>query len=123
VSANLLEQLNITANYFERNLPYMDYPTYLTKGWPSASGVIEGACRHFVKDRCELSGMRWSQTGAEALLRMRAVAENDDWNDYHTYLRKQRHQRLYGKPLEQSRCIELLAIHQSNDYSTLPLAA
>ena len=123
VSANLLEQLNITANYFERNLPYMDYPTYLTKGWPIASGVIEGACRHFVKDRCELSGMRWSQTGAEALLRMRAVAENDDWNDYHTYLRKQRHQRLYGKPLEQSRCIELLAIHQSNDYSTLPLAA
>jgi len=117
VSANLLDQLNHTANYFERNLPYMDYPTYLAKGWPIASGVIEGACRHFVKDRCELSGMRWSQNGAEGLLRMRAVAENDDWNDYHTYLRKQRHQRLYGKSLEQSRCAELLAIHQSSDFS------
>ena len=123
VSANLLDQLNRTANYFERNLPYMDYPTYLAKGWPIASGVIEGACRHFVKDRCELSGMRWSQTGAEGLLRMRAVAENDDWSDYHAYLRKQRHQRLYGKSLELSRCAELLAIHQSDDYSALPLAA
>lgn len=122
LSANLLDQLNNTANYFQRNLPYMDYPTYLAKGWPIASGVIEGACRHFVKDRCELSGMRWSQVGAEGLLRMRAVAENDDWDDYHTYLRKQRHQRLYGKPLEQSRCTELLAIHQSNHYSALPLA-
>ena len=122
VSANLLEQLNLTANYFERNLPYMDYPTYLAKGWPIASGVIEGACRHFVKDRCELSGMRWSQSGAEGLLRMRAVAENDDWNDYHAYLRQQRHQRLYGKSLEPSRCAELLAIHESNDYSALPLA-
>lgn len=123
VSANLLAQLNHTANYFERNLPYLDYPTYLAKGWPIASGVIEGACRHFVKDRCELSGMRWSQSGAEGLLRMRAVAENDDWDAYHLYLRKQRHQRLYGNPLEQSRCAELVVIHQSKNYSALPLAA
>ena len=36
----------------------MDYSTYLAKGWPIVSGVIEGACRHLVKDRCELSGMR-----------------------------------------------------------------
>jgi hypothetical protein len=57
-SATQVAQLNTTASYFERNLPYMDYPTYLAKGWPIASGVIEGACRHFVKDRCELSGMR-----------------------------------------------------------------
>lgn len=117
ISGNLLTQLNATANYFERNLPYMDYPAYLAKGWPIASGVIEGACRHFVKDRCELSGMRWSQTGAEGLLRMRAIAENDDWSDYHAYLRQQRHLRLYGKRLDQSRCAELSAI-----YPTLPLA-
>lgn len=117
ISDNLRTQLNTTANYFERNLSYMDYPTYLAKGWPIASGVIEGACRHFVKDRCELSGMRWSQTGAEGLLRMRAVAENDDWTEYHAYLRKQRHLRLYGKRLEQFRCSELSVI-----YPTLPLA-
>lgn len=118
ISDNLRTQLNTTANYFERNLSYMDYPTYLAKGWPIASGVIEGACRHFVKDRCELSGMRWSQTGAEGLLRMRAVAENDDWTEYHAYLRKQCHLRLYGKRLEQFRCSELSVI-----YPTLPLAS
>lgn len=117
VSDTLLTQLNITANYFERNFPCMDYSTYLAKGWPIASGVIEGACRHFVKDRCELSGMRWSQTGAEGLLRMHAISENDDWRDFHAYLRKQRRQRLYGKPLEKSCCTELSAI-----YPTLPLA-
>lgn len=120
-SETLVTQLNSTANYFERNLPFMDYPTYLAKGWPIASGVIEGACRHFVKDRCELSGMRWSQIGVEGLLRMRAVAENGDWDDYHAYLRKQRHQRLYGKTLEPSRCAELLAL-QHQEYSALPLA-
>ena len=96
ISKRKCTQLIKTANYFERNLPFMDYPTYLSNGWPIASGVIEGACRHFVKDRCELSGMRWLQSGAENLLRLRAVAENNDWDDYHAYRKLQRHQRLYG---------------------------
>ncbi len=86
------------ANYFRRNQSYMKYDDYLAKGWPIASGVIEGACRHFVKDRCELSGMRWTQEGAECLLHLRAVAENDDWDDYHQFRKEQRHQRLYGSP-------------------------
>jgi hypothetical protein len=104
------EQLTKTANYFERNLPYMDYAAYLAHGWPIASGVIEGACRHFVKDRCELSGMRWSLQGADCLLRLRAVAENDDWEAYHTYRKRQRHERLYNQPYPQLASAELLAL-------------
>mgnify|MGYP001814882008 CR=1 FL=1 len=92
------EQLTKTANYFERNLPYMDYHTYLSKGWPIASGVIEGACRHLVKDRMELSGMRWTQDGAENLLHLRAVAENEDWDAFHDFRKRQRHARLYNIP-------------------------
>lgn len=109
-TARQREQLTITANYFERNLPYMDYATYLAHGWPIASGVIEGACRHFVKDRCELSGMRWSLKGAEHLLRLRAVAENDDWEAYHTYRKRQRHERLYDQPYPQLASAELLVL-------------
>jgi len=116
----------------------MDYPTYLSKGWPIASGVIEGACRHFVKDRCELSGMRWLQTGAENLLRLRAVAENNDWDDYQMYRKQQRHQRLYGslqascEPIEaQSLALQhtssMTAVappvsNKSGAYSQMPLA-
>lgn len=87
--------LQKVATYYENNYPYMDYVTYLQRGWPIASGVIEGACRHFVKDRMELSGMRWSIDGAENLLHLRAVAENDDWDDYHRFRKQQRQQRLY----------------------------
>lgn len=126
-------QLLATANYFERNLPYMDYPTYLVHGWPIASGVIEGACRHLVKDRCELSGMRWSQSGAENLLRLRAVAENNDWDQYHAYRKQQRHLQLYGSlPLVlQPAEIQSLASHPvaqpvhpqtTRAYSSMPLA-
>lgn len=53
--------LRQVAGYYERNLPYMRYNEYLSAGWPIATGVSEGACRHVVKDRCELAGMHWTQ--------------------------------------------------------------
>jgi len=86
------------AGYLQRNLPYMHYDEYLRQGWPIATGVIEGACRHLVKDRCELSGMRWTQTGAEALLHLRCVYENGDWEAYHAFRRQRRRQRRDGPP-------------------------
>ena len=126
-------QLHKTANYFERNLPYMDYQTYLAKGYPIASGAIEGACRHFVKDRFELSGMRWLQTGAENLLRLRAVAENNDWDAYFAYRREQRQLRLYEHPAFHKPSLEVQAINaqpvlqafttsRHSKHSQLPLA-
>jgi len=113
-----VEKLEKTANYFERNLKYMHYDTYLANGWPIASGVIEGACRHFVKDRFELSGMRWEQSGAENLLRLRAVAENGDWDDYHLFRRQQRHRRLYTSPFPTQNSLEILALELP--VSTIP---
>jgi hypothetical protein len=109
-TATQRQQLEKTANYFERNLSYMDYATYLARGWPIASGVIEGACRHFVKDRCELSGMRWSLTGAEQLLRLRAVADNDDWDAFHTFRKRTRHERLYHVPFPEAQPLEAMAL-------------
>jgi hypothetical protein len=86
----VLEQV---AGYLQRNLPYMHYDCYLALGWPIATGVVEGACRHVVKDRCELSGMRWSQAGAQALLQLRCVYENGDWEAFHAFRRRQRAQQ------------------------------
>ena len=95
------------AAYYERNRAYMHYDYYLAVGWPIGTGVIEGACRHLVKDRCEQSGMRWTQVGAEALLQLRCVAENGDWEDFHTYRRAQRKETLYGKTLQSEPQIEM----------------
>lgn len=98
--------LEKSANYFERNLPYMHYDHYLAQGWPIASGVIEGACRHLVKDRFERSGMRWCRAGAEALLGLRCVAENGDWDGYHQFRRRARHGRLYRLPYREAAGVE-----------------
>jgi hypothetical protein len=91
--------LRSVANYFRRNQAYMNYAEYLQRGWPIGTGVIEGTCRHLVKDRMELSGMRWTIAGAGALLALRAVNENSDWEDFHQFRRAQHHQELYGTPL------------------------
>ena len=88
--------LNTTMGYYRRNLPYMHYDRYLDRGWPISSGVVEGTCGHLVKDRMEQSGMRWTTTGAQAILDLRAVRVNDDWDTYQLLRQQRQHQRLYG---------------------------
>ncbi|MBP6835588.1 MAG: ISKra4 family transposase, partial [Deltaproteobacteria bacterium] len=51
-------------------------------GLPIATGVIEGACRHLVKDRMAITGARWDLPMAEAVLRLRALQVNDHWGAY-----------------------------------------
>ena len=94
--------LQQVAGYLRRNQTHMDYATYLKRGWPIGTGVIEGVCRHLIKDRMELSGMRWTKAGADALLALRAVNENGHWDEYHKFRRIQRHEQLYGVPLDES---------------------
>jgi len=96
LSSSQRKAVNTTIGYYQRNLPYMQYDQYLACGWPIGTGVVEGACGHLVKDRMEQSGMRWIPPGAQAVLDLRTVRVNDDWDDYHDFRRQQQHQRLYG---------------------------
>lgn len=68
--------------YFDRHRDRIHYDGYLAAGYPIASGVIEGACRHVVKDRMERAGMHWTLPGAQALLNLRCVALNDEWEPF-----------------------------------------
>jgi hypothetical protein len=54
----------------------------LAAGWPIATGVIEGAARHLIGDRLDIAGSRWGIEGAEAILRLRAVIDNGDFEAY-----------------------------------------
>jgi hypothetical protein len=71
--------------YLENNRERMRYDEYLAKGYPIASGVIEGACRHLVKDRMERAGMHWTRPGAQAMLDVRSIHINGDWDQYQTF--------------------------------------
>ena len=82
-----------TAGYLEAKAPHLDYPGALAAGWPIATGVIEGACRHLVKDRMDITGARWGVQTAEAILRLRAITANGDFDAYWTWHLQQEHHR------------------------------
>ena len=82
-----------TLHYLQAKQPYLDYPRALAAGWPVATGVIEGACRHLVKDRMAITGARWSTAGAQAILWLRVIAANRDHDAYWRYHLRQEHQR------------------------------
>jgi hypothetical protein len=84
------------AAYLLNKKPYLDYPTALTRGWPIATGVIEGACRHLVKDRMDRTGARWGLSGAEAILKLRALHSNGDFDAYWAYHLTQQQQRVHA---------------------------
>jgi hypothetical protein len=88
------------ANYLLTHAPYLKYNHYLSQGYPIATGVIEGACRHLVKDRMEATGARWSLTGAEAVLRLRALRSSHDFDEYWRFHEKKEyecnHRSLYA---------------------------
>ncbi len=75
----------------------MRYDEYLAAGYPIASGVIEGACHHFVKDRMEGAGMRWELEGAQAMLSLRAIYLNGQWDDFIAYRVVREQASLYGE--------------------------
>ncbi len=89
------EPADTCANYLEKYAPYLKYDEYLKKGYPIATGIIEGACRHLVKDRMDITGARWSLAGAEAMLKRRALCINGDFERYWVYHEAQEYQRNY----------------------------
>lgn len=80
-----LKAVKEATSYLLKNRALMRYDEYLSKGWPIATGNIEGAARHLVKDRMERTGMRWSEPGAEALLQLRALYINGHLDKYWTF--------------------------------------
>src|SRR2546427_10024 len=87
------EPIDQCATYLANHVPYLNYPDYLAKGYPIATGVIEGACRYLVKDRMDLTGARWGLEGGEAVLKLRALVINGDCDAYWTFHETQEYQR------------------------------
>lgn len=73
------------ADYLLKYKRHLRYDQYLARGYPIATGVVEGACRHLVNLRMNRSGARWSLTGAESVLRLRALVKSGDFDDYWTF--------------------------------------
>jgi len=82
-------------HYLTSKREFLRYDQALAAGWPIATGVIEGACRHLIGDRLDITGARWGLDSAEAILTLRAVISNGDFDEYWRFHLAREHQRLY----------------------------
>lgn len=98
IKGKKLQQLKNVWEYFEGHRERMKYDQYLAEGYPIATGVIEGACRHLVKDRLERSGMRWTMDGAQALLDLRSIHIGEQWRAFQEFRIQRERERLYSQP-------------------------
>lgn len=87
------EKVDKCADYLLKYRPYLRYDQYLEKGYPIASGVIEGACRHLVHDRMDITGARWRLDRAEAVLRIRALRSSGDFDEYWQFHKMKEYKR------------------------------
>lgn len=88
--------LESVITYFDNNRQYMRYDQYIAAGYPIGSGVVEGGCRHVVKDRMERTGMRWEVEGAQPLINLRTIKINGEWSQFVDYRMRTEQQKLYG---------------------------
>lgn len=97
LSKGVKQTIQSAIGYFQNNRKHMRYDEYLAAGYPIASGAVEGACKHFVKDRMDGAGMRWEIEGAQSILSLRAIYLNGHWDDFIAYRANKEQQALYGE--------------------------
>ena len=68
--------------YLKPRLKMMRYGEWIKQDLVIASGQVEGAVRYVVGERMDCAGMRWIPQRAEALLRLRCIELNGDWETF-----------------------------------------
>jgi hypothetical protein len=96
LDANTAKPVVKCASYLVKTARWLHYDRALADGLPIATGVIEGACRHLVQDRMGRTGARWSLTGAEAVLRLRALRASGDFDDYWQFHLAKEYERTHA---------------------------
>jgi hypothetical protein len=78
------EAWKTTLTYFENQKHRMDYPRYVAKGWQIGSGPVESACKRVVGRRLKEGGMRWRESGSDAVCHLRALflSERGQWDSF-----------------------------------------
>ena len=80
------KRLGKICNYLQKRIGMMNYHELRQEDLDVATGVIEGAVRHVIGKRFDSSGMRWIRERAEALLQLRCIEINGDWDAFVSFV-------------------------------------
>jgi hypothetical protein len=90
------ESLDKIITYMDDRLSMMEYKKLIDEDLVIASGIVEGAARYVIGERMDCSGMRWIPERAEALLRLRCIELNGDWDRFFEWGYKQWIEKMRG---------------------------
>jgi hypothetical protein len=87
MSAEARQAYDKAVTYFHNHVQRMDYPSYLQNGWQIATGAVESACKVVINQRLNMGGMRWGESGSDAVCHLRALfySDTDQWDGYWSY--------------------------------------
>jgi hypothetical protein len=108
------KKLGEVIEYLSKRERLMDYEKWREQDLVIASGVVEGAARYVVGERLDNSGMRWVEDRAEAVLLLRCIEVNGDWDSFWDWVDQQHRQQL-----QQGRIVQIRSKHPTQ----LPEAA
>ena len=74
------EVIRTETGYFTRHRKRMQYPKFRARGMMIGSGPVEAACKVVVGHRLKRAGMRWTRSGADAVLAIRCALLNGDYD-------------------------------------------
>lgn len=76
------ERLETAVRYLTERLGMMNYKWLIDRDLEIGSGAVEGAVNHLVAIRVDHGGMRWIRERAQALLQLRCIHQNGDWEAF-----------------------------------------
>jgi hypothetical protein len=91
------DRLTSIQDYLTKRQAKMDYQRLRKLDWEIGSGAVEGAVRYVIAQRFDCGGMRWIKERAEALLQLRCIEVNNDWEAFITFV----HDRIQTQAQEQ----------------------
>jgi len=86
--------LQALIGYLTPRLDMMRYAEWIEQDLVIGSGQVEGAARHVVGERMDGAGMRWLQGKGEALLHLRCIELNGDWDRFFAWVQGLNRERL-----------------------------
>lgn len=80
--------------YFERHKDRLNYSEIREQNLPIGTGVTESTCKLTICDRLRRTGMRWSQSGGQAVVTLRAHVVSGAFDPAWNVLTEANHRRL-----------------------------
>ena len=80
------ERLTTSREYLAHRQTKMNYQRLREEDLELSSGALEAVVRYVIAQRFDCGGMRWIKERAEALLQLRCIEVNNDWEAFITFV-------------------------------------